>query len=366
MCFLFFKELGIKKNTKYEESSFVTFSEDTKGAETSSPIEEIPIKEFAKIPPKVPKFIHPLVNRPDLKDGATGKKEKEGGSFFSLNENIMSQNNSDNINNNSDLTTIPRSKSFGNDITDAIPFIDSNEENGNFDESSFDNAAFLLKNENKALITNDDIDANLNNKNLTESLSAPTTPSRSEKYAQTDDSSESPDKRTPKRRFPRLGTFDRIKVEKKVTLDPNSPTIASSPIHTRTGTSFRHRRHIKTTVSKEQLLKATAVSPSKEYGEGEREVCITPTESPVIDKKKDKRGIFARLFKRESKSLDHTYQRQDVSTGDVPMANLDETSNTEHPPDNESSVTTKRASWVSCNLHIKNILSHDLNRQHTR
>lgn len=333
--------MGIKKGNKYEESSFVTFSEDTKNAETSSPIEEIPIKEFAKAPPKVPKFIHPLPNRADLKLGTPTKKEKEGGSFFSLNENIMSQNNSDNINNNSNLITIPRSKSFGNDIADAIPFIDSTEENGNLEES-FDNAAFLLKNENTALITNDDIDVNLNNKNLTESFSAPNTPSRSEKYAQTDDSSESPDKRTPKRRFPRLGTFDRIKVEKKVTLDPNSTTIASSPIHTRTGTSFRHRRHIKTTVSKEQLLKATTISPSKEYEEEEKAICVTPSESPVTDKKKDKRGIFARLFKRESKSLDHTYQRQDV-----PMANLDETQNTEHPPDSESSVTPKRASWVS-------------------
>lgn len=348
MYFLLFKEVGIKRNTKFEESSFVTFSEGTKGPATSSPIEEIAIKEFAKAPPKVPRFIHPLSKRPDLMDGTTGKKEKESGSFFSLNENIMSQNNTDNINNNSDLTIIPRSKSFGNDITDAIPFIDSTEENGNFEESSFDNAAFLLKNENKALITNDNIDVNLNNKNLTESLSAPNTPSRSEKYAQTDDSSESPDKRIPKRRFPRLGTFERIRVEKKVTLDPNSAIIASSPIHTRTGTSFRHRRHIKTTVSKEQLLKATAVSPSKE--EEEKEICLTPSESPVTDKKKDKRGIFARLFRRESKSLDHTYQRPDVSTGDVPMANLDESSTTEHPPDNESSVSPKRASWVSCNF----------------
>ena len=344
--------MGIKRNTKYEESSFVTFSEGTKGPATSTPIEEIPIKEFAKAPPKVPKFIHPLSNRPDLMDEISGKKEKEGGSFFSLNENIMSQNNTDNLNNNNDIT-IPRSKSFGNDITEAIPFIDSTEENGNIEDTSFDNAAFMLKNENKALITNDDVDANLNVKNFTESFSAPNTPNRSEKYAQTDDSSESPEKRTPKRRFPRLGTFERIKVEKRVTLDPNSPVIAS-PIHTRTGTSFRHRRHIKTTVSKEQLLKATAVSPSKE--EEEKDTSETPSESPVADKKKDKRGIFSRLFKRESKSLD--YQKQDVSTGDVPMANLEETPPPERPTNIDLPGSPKRPSWVSCIL--KYFLGHVL------
>lgn len=331
------KELSNKKGTKYEESSFVTFSGGpqfrVKVPVTSSP-NELTNKDICGNQTTPSKDILPLSKRIDLLNEIPERKSLER-SFFSLNENIISPSETY----DTDQHGFPRSKSFGNDIADAIPFIDSNEENGNQDYLSYDNAAFSMKiNEKTDNDQGNVFETKLDNRGFTDSFSAPGTPERSDKYVQTDDSSESSEaKRTPKRRFPRLGTFERIKVEKKITPDTNAPT-PSSPTHTRTGTSFRHRRHIKTTVSKEQLLKPAPLSPSKD-----EKLSDESSEPPVADKKKSK-GLFSRLFKRSSKSLDN--DKSEVNSGDVQMSNLDETSTTmERPPDYESAVSSSGTSW---------------------
>lgn len=329
-----------KKNTKYDESSFVTITREPQGKTpaTSTPIEEVAVKEFCKVKFPANKNLIPLSKGIDLLNEIPDRKSMER-SFFSLNENI--NDIADN-----ETRGFPRSKSFGNDIAEAIPFIDSTEENGN-QEYTYDNAAFTMQNNEK---TDDEhpnaLNETLDNRALSGSNpSAPNTPERSDKYVQTDDSSESPEaKRTPKRRFPRLGTFERMKsVEKKSVPDANAPTPSSPTINTRTGTSFKHRRHIKTTVSKELLIKATAVSPTKDENPPATE---EPPESPAADKKKSK-GLFSRLFKRSSKSLDS--DKSDVnSSGDVQMCNLDEALATmERPPDYESAVGSTDSSWVS-------------------
>lgn len=335
------QQILTKRSSKYEESSFVTVSEGTElptppAIATSSFFAESTDNEFGSIQPRVSKFILPVAKRTEILKDISVRKRKEC-SNFSLNENMIASRARDH--------EFPRSKSFGNDFGDSIPFIDSADENGSQKNGSQDSKALSVNDASiirEAKIENYHSRIVEEEKQPTEVASAPGTPQKTDRYVQTDDISQSPSKSSPRRRFPRLGTFERIKVEKKNSSEPNTPTQTSPSHATRTGTSFRHRRHIKTTVSKELLLKSTSGSPIRD----EKGVLDLPELSePGITEKKKSKGIFSRIFKRDTKPA--AEEKSKVQPGEVQMSNLRDISNTERPPDYESAVRSSSTSWVS-------------------
>lgn len=300
----------------------------------SERIKPFPGKEFGNVPPRVNKFILPISKRNDLVKEISVRKSKER-SYVSLNENVMSPDNSVRM----DQLGFSRSKSFGNDFADAIPFIDSSDENGcGAEANSAENDDTLLEDLKKVQDKNDET-VGKGNSCPSSSLGASETPDKSDKNVQTDDSSESPTKRSPKKRFPRLGTFERIKIEKKAASESASPSNAS-PAHTKTGTSFRHRRPIKTTASKELLLKSTPISPSKEEKDN-----ADVRSQPTATEKKKSRGIFSRFWRRDSKDQEKSEGGKEEQQKE---SNVDEVVRMECPPDYESAVRSTGKSWVSC------------------
>lgn len=219
------QKLSTKRSSKYEESSFVTTSPLT-GEATN--------KDFGSIQPRINKFILPLTKRTDILKEISTRKSKEC-SYSSLNETVTSSNCTDEH-------EFPRSKSFGNDFGDGIPFIDCIDENNKEENGVFENKALSVNDDSEAKFSQDESSNSTTiaqqSKCLTETVSAPGTPQKTDRYVQTDDSRSLDVKSSPKRRFPRLGTFERIKIDKRNASEPNTPAPAS-PNHTRMGTSFR-------------------------------------------------------------------------------------------------------------------------------
>lgn len=291
--FAYFQGVLPKRNSRYEESSFMTFVEGPRAMYTRQVVSN---KKDTENTDSVNEEAAP--DNPAL---TTIRLEKHGkaGSHFSLIENVHKQD--------SKKRPVTRSKSFGHDFGDAIPFIDCAEENNSGTESNIiyvqQYKGTEVENDEFQASTIDFAKCNLVSRNeLSNSnsyyYSDPGTPRTSSRLAQTDDSGESRDgsfgKRTPKKKFPRLGTFERIKLENRsATL--KSSTHSPKVCRTRTGTSARHRRQVSSTVSKEQLLKSDSVSP----------VLDTQTDnskesSPGKSPRKGKKGFFSRLFKRGS------------------------------------------------------------------
>lgn len=236
------------------------------------------------------------------------KLDKQG-IYFSFRDNASKQV--------SKKKPVTRSKSFGNDFADSIPFIDCAEESNSGTESNiiyvreYKNAEIKTDSEirtDSEIKTNgseipknflkDDFDPRYElSKSISCYYSDPGTPRTSSRLAQTDDSADSREgstgKRTPKKKFPRLGTFERIKLENRCLQSTQSPKF----IKPRTGTSAKHRRQVVTsTLSKEPLLKSDSVSPVQDTPQDISKTS-TPEKSP---KKSGKKGFFSRLFKKGS------------------------------------------------------------------
>nr|XP_042909228.1 uncharacterized protein LOC122271557 [Parasteatoda tepidariorum] len=179
--------------------------------------------------------------------------------------------------------SISRSKSFGNDIKEAIPYIDCVEENNSGTESNIDsvqNITPAMKIEGSSEIFESDSSLKV--------MSG--SPERMDRFVQTEVGSSYSSSPRSQKRFPRLGTFERIKLENKSATLP----IKNFP-RTRIGTSSKHRRPITTTVSKEQLIKAETVSPIMD------QKCSEPRSITPILQKRNRKGFFSRLWKKESK-----------------------------------------------------------------
>ncbi|XP_054712941.1 uncharacterized protein LOC129222452 [Uloborus diversus] len=335
-----------KKNTKYEESSFMTL---TAGPCYSS-----------SAPNTLRKSIFPIYgSNTVIKGNLTGEEDsmkaertlasssgnrqqeilremKSNGSYFSLNEPITTN------------ATVGlrrgffRSKSYGND--EPIPFIDSTEENNSGTESIIvsegDEMTFLKD------VEPDNVDSKFNEKidtstelayNCSEGdLEDPFAIATNDKSIQTDEPSlVTCARKVSRKRFPRLGTFERIKIDKKISLGSTEVPNTGHPV---TGTSSKHRRHVPTTLSKEHLL--CSVSP----GETEsKEICgSTP---PVVAHPKRSKSFFARFWKKNAKP---NLSKSDSEDGQSSINNCEECAEMERPPDYDTVVELSEKQNKEC------------------
>ncbi|GBN40283.1 hypothetical protein AVEN_79223-1 [Araneus ventricosus] len=248
---------------------------------------------------------------------------------------------------------VVRSKSFGNDFADSIPFIDCGEESNSGTES---NIIYIREPKIKKSSGTDETSGTKGEKEEASeqagtdvkpsvsdygSASAPGTPKTTDKLIQTDDSTESPEagssgKRTPKKRFPRLGTFERIKLEtRKANLED------FHACKTRTGTSAKHRRQMSSTVSKEKLLKSDSASPIQDS----KDIKSSKESSPNAPQKP--RRYFGRFWKKSSNTSggsDKNEEAYEISSKNSESAEKIES---EIPPDCETSTQSPNSSHVS-------------------
>ncbi|CAL1292919.1 unnamed protein product [Larinioides sclopetarius] len=343
-----------KRSSKFEESSFVTciegprakasyanrpvFSDSalTRGSETSIDESNYLLKADGSKCEKLASF-------------KLEKDEKEG-SYFSLTEVKTGPIKSH-------KKGVVRSKSFGNEFADSIPFIDCAEESNSGTES---NIIYIREPKNKKRSGKDEVLSDTKDEKQEtseqaeteikpfvsdyESVSAPGTPKTTDKLIQTDDSAESPEtgslgKRTPKKRFPRLGTFERIKLENR---KANSEDFPETRIcKTRTGTSAKHRRQMSSTVSKEKLLKSDSASPIQDS----KDIKSSKESSP--DARQKPRRYFGRFWKKSSNTSGGSDNKKEVD--EVPSKNSESTEKTgsEILPECETSTQSPNSSHVS-------------------
>ncbi|XP_035225783.1 uncharacterized protein LOC118198255, partial [Stegodyphus dumicola] len=319
------KGLRSKRNINYEESSFVTLTGLTKFSTCHSgslkSLGSPPAKDAKKSANENGSLTEN--NTKYEQPGCAGKvsdnlKPEKESHAFSSDQSIARQSA-----HTSKKCAVTRSKSFGNDFSYCFPFIDSPDATSPELDTHSSRISELralsenLKNSSSSASKIDDCSDP--EQSVPESHSAPETPYKSERYVQTDDSVPSPgtsrSKRTPKKKFPRLGTFERLKIDKR---NANVDHTTSSTIcRTRTGTSFRHRRQLSTTTSKEHLLKSDTVSS------GFSDLKENTEDSLVISlpNEKKKRKLFPRFWKRESKSSnsDQSASRNAHLGGDIQL-----------------------------------------------
>ncbi|KAF8796567.1 hypothetical protein HNY73_000927 [Argiope bruennichi] len=304
-----------KRSSKYEESSFViegprakasyskrsAFSDSvlTGGSETSIDESNFLLKADGTKCEKLASF-------------KLEKDEKEG-SYFSLTEAKVGPLKSH-------KKGVVRSKSFGNDFDDSkFPFIDLAQRNKTNEKPEVPEQAVT------------DVKPSVPDY---ESASAPGTPKTTDKLVQTDDSAESPGtgslgKRTPKKRFPRLGTFERIKLENR---KANSEDLQETKIcKTRTGTSAKHRRQISSTVSKEKLLKSDSASPIQDS----KEISESKESSPSVKQKP--RRYFGRFWKKSTNTSGGNDRNEEVNEVTAKDSESAQKTENEIPPDDETS-----------------------------
>ncbi|GFY39407.1 uncharacterized protein TNIN_47401 [Trichonephila inaurata madagascariensis] len=206
-----------KRTSRYEESSFVTcvsgpralsayskrpvHSDSTLTATSKNSVEE---NSFS-LEENLSKF-----EEDKLKSFKLGKEPKDG-SYFSLTDNLMGKE--------SKRRGVVRSKSFGNDCKDSIPFIDCVDENNSGTES---NIIYIREHKPQNGCCSDDnaLEMKVVNSERLEEVQGC--------------------KRTPKKKFPRLGTFERIKIEGRQTISEDNQVTRTCG--TRTGTTAKHRR----------------------------------------------------------------------------------------------------------------------------
>ncbi|KAG8201052.1 hypothetical protein JTE90_002727, partial [Oedothorax gibbosus] len=280
---LLLKGILPKRNSRYEESSFTNIVQGpcamyVKHA-ISKPNNEGP-EDIDSADKQGQPLDNPSYDNPVLRKIRLDKYGKAGGSFKE-----------------SKKKPVTRSKSFGNDFADSIPFIDCAEESNSGTESNIvyvrEYKEFEPKTDGTEVLKTPYKDGYDSKYELSSSISCYYSDPGTPRLAKTDDSADSCEgstgKRTPKKKFPRLGTFERIKLENRsATLQ--SP---SKVCRTRTGTSAKHRRQaVASTVSKEPLLKSDSVSPVHDLP-AEIKASSTPEKTP----RKVKKGFFSRLFK---------------------------------------------------------------------
>ncbi|GIY39780.1 uncharacterized protein CDAR_3181 [Caerostris darwini] len=343
-----------KRNIKYEESSFVTciqgpramsayskgpaYSDSTLTGAFRSSVEEnsyLLIEDSSK------------VDKDKLRSLKLGKKEKEG-SYFSLKEGSLKE---------SHKRGVVRSKSFGNDFQESIPFIDCAEESNSGTESNIIYIREYVPEKKDDCDKPSDTNSvpqsgdGYAKSNVSDCDSVPSTPPKTaDRLVQTDDSAESTEaagavsKRTPKKKFPRLGTFERIKIENKKSNSEDVPS--TKECRTRTGTSIKHRRQISTTVSKEKLLRSESISPILDAKDETTSKELSPSVRPKYGKR-----YFGRFFKKSS-SASGTTEKTDESVSKVEKEN-ELTPKTESAPisepNSETSVQPVDSSHVSLN-----------------
>ncbi|GFQ82517.1 uncharacterized protein TNCT_587401, partial [Trichonephila clavata] len=329
-----------KRTSRYEESSFVTcvpgpralgayskrpvHSDSTLTATSKNSVEE----NSYSLEENSSKF-----EDDKLKSFKLDKKSKDG-SYFSLTENVTGKE--------SKRKGVVRSKSFGNDFKDSIPFIDCVDENNSGTESNIiyireykpqngcsDNNALEMKVVNSERL--EEVEGCAKS-NLSES--APGTPKTTDKLIQTDESNETASlgKRTPKKKFPRLGTFERIKIEGRQTISEDNN--ATRTCGTRTGTTAKHRRQPTSTVSKEQLLKSDSTSPILET-------------KPIKElshsvHRKPQTGFFGRFWKKDT-------EKKELNSRSIQSIESTLKIKNDAPPDYEASLSLPGTSHVSLN-----------------
>ncbi|GFU38030.1 uncharacterized protein NPIL_344961, partial [Nephila pilipes] len=328
-----------KRSSKYEESSFVTC---VPGPRAVSAYLKRPVHSDSTLTATCKNLtdennfsLKENPSKSEMEKLKSFKIEKKGneGSYFSLMEGLTCKEPK--------RGGVVRSKSFGNDCKDSIPFIDCVDENNSGTES---NIIYIREYKPKNDCSNDNVlemkVVNPENSEETEgyaksnlSESAPGTPKTTDKLIQTDESHETASlgKRTPKKKFPRLGTFERIKIENRKIISEDYQ--ASRPCRTRTGTTAKHRRQPTNTVSKEQLLKSDSTSPIVE---------TNPVKQSIVSiRQKHGSSCFGRFWKKDAEKKEKFNSRSVHSVESTLKIKNDV------PPDYEASLQLPGTSHVS-------------------